>query len=1620
MLALFSKFINPRVLYQADKVYAAELDLLKTGDAKIQGLALDCVLTWKIPAVNAYADNLKNLLDESRSRDELTNFVQVNEDESTIQPDHRPLLMPVLLRILYGRSLSRKHATSGKRGMSSTRTTVLAALANFLPQEREMFVRVALGDLGDIDFVNKEDPGHFNIKRERLTPPRVSARKQVGYVRMVEDMLKQLGTLLAANVPRVLDTLLYCILYALEGTKEIGSEEADSTNAKSLKALRQGGIKCLNLLFEYFPSFSWAPYMPLLFDTLITPRLQRLPAETAQGVSGFLQLFSTWASSGHTVGFLAKYNPDVLGQIARCLGTENVKDDVILFVLEILRKVLTFTEPTDDFPESSVQFVKEKLLRPTIDVFLREITAILRKSPGKDVLDGCIGTVAQLAPQVSGSVETVHLVELSVFLLNQPSRRVVPKAKSDILVILINFLPLCGVGKGDDLFESVFRTISSLFGFFRDRQSRLTLAGVMGELATKDPDLVEVGELSRRLNAFSEKRLDEPDFEQRLPAFAEINETLYTRFSSRQWLPIIYNMLFLIKDREEHAIRINATSSLKKFVLVAGSKFGTPEEIEYLPILRNVLFPALQSGMHDQAEEIRKEYVEVLDETVKTCQKWPSVKDLEPLRMGDDEEANFFNNILHIQQHRRLRALRRLAEMTKKQRFESSNIAHILLPLIEHYVFDQAEGGQNMAGEAVTTIGALVEQLSWPQYRALLRRYVGYIKAKPDLEKTVIRLIGAAANSLLQASEFVQRQKAQAEDGEREKVDGDGDVTMEVESPTALADSLPPQEKLAEDMEKSFLPTLLEFLHQKDETTVSLRVPVAIAIVKLLKTLSDATLRVRLPGVLTDVCHILRSRAQDSRDMTRRTLTEISTLLGPQYFSFIIKELRGALLRGYQLHVLSYTVHSLLVAAVPTYAPGDIDYCIASIVDIVMDDIFGVTGMEKDAEGYITKMKEVKSSKSFDTMEILASLTTLPHLRRLILPIRSLLQESLNLKLLNKIDELLRRITSGILKNETVGSQDLLVFCYQVVQEGYKIDVEPVKSLADEAAQRYIVNLKAPSKNQAKTATSSHVFKLTRFALELLRAILKKHDHLRTPDNVAGFVPVIGDAILSQQEEIQISALRLFTTIIRVPLKDIDEGADVFVGKALSFIKSCPSTNAELAQASLKLFAATMRDRKDVAIKETTVAYLLKRLKPDLEEPDRQGVAFNFIKAVMSRRFIIPEVYDILDQVAVIMVTNQTKSTRDLARGLYFQFLMDYPQGKDRFNKQLAFLVKNLTYPHQSGRQSVLEAMHLVLTKIGDNLIQDILSTLFVPLVMAMVNDESAECREMTGVLLQKIFERADAERRQNFLALVKSWLRRDTPALVRVSLQVFGLYLDVAGSDAKKDAVATIERLQAILDAELDDDADTHGGEQWELAYFSLQLWARIVQLFPETALAPHSASMWAAVRRCIRYPHAWVALSSTRLIGLLFAAYSSDCPLDALPLVNTYGLKLEVPDLVGMAAVTSSQLNRDELSSELGLQVVKNLLFLGRCFYAAKIPAPAASVVRLHPKLDDDAEEEEEEQEGEQEEKVQPSALLWLVGRISGVLRSERQLKTVSKPSFMFGLSWKWAVVVMVGADD
>lgn len=88
---------------------------------------------------------------------------------------------------------------------------------------------------------------------------------------------------------------------------------------------------------------------------------------------------------------------------------------------------------------------------------------------------------------------------------------------------------------------------------------------------------------------------------------------------------------------------------------------------------------------------------------------------------GGDEEANFFNNVLHVQVHRRSRVLRRLAGHCAEGHMQSSTVNEIFIPLVGHFL-STSNVDHHLIDVTIMTTGRMLKRLVWSAYYALVRK----------------------------------------------------------------------------------------------------------------------------------------------------------------------------------------------------------------------------------------------------------------------------------------------------------------------------------------------------------------------------------------------------------------------------------------------------------------------------------------------------------------------------------------------------------------------------------------------------------------------------------------------------------------------------------------------------------------------------------------------------------------------------------------------------------------------------------------------------------------------------------------------------------------------------------
>ncbi|GAA6011855.1 hypothetical protein JCM11491_000772 [Sporobolomyces phaffii] len=1574
-LDLFAKLHNPKALYRASDLDSLFRTFLAFPDVEIQKLALECILRWKIPAVTANAERLKSLLDQTKLRDELLQFVSTTADGG-LEPSHRADVVPLIIRITYGimtSRLGRASASSGQ-GRAGRRAAILGALRTCNPEELGTLVDLTLGPLRKLIVTAPGEPFRF-----APTAPSVPGKRQLGFLGLLADILKHLGKDLVGRWPDLLGATLNLLHFAQKGLEgdvkpetvvaeegddgddvdqdEDAEEEGDGeeTRLAPLRHIRQTALKRLAVFFRLEVDFNFRPYLAAAFPSFISPRLPTLAAENAQAPSALLELFVTWAVRRDLLRNLVDFDPSLLPSLYRVLTVRNVKPAVILRVFDIVSHLVEFS--AEDGGKDSK--IGREVVQPSVDVLLVQLGGLIAVTSSTldakgEVAQRQISLLCALAPYVHSQEQATNFITLVTPLLRKTNKTVPEKVKTDLLRILTALYPLARPEANTPLYARCVEVISTLFSSARARNARLQLVAAFNSVASIEPAFQRIAAVIEDLNSYSTKRSEEPDFDRRLAAFSLLNEKLYTTLRPAEWIVVIYNMLFFVQDEEELAIRSNASYALRRFVEIS----GTTDDEELRTTLAKIYLPGLRNCLRSKVELIRAEVLAVIGYSVEKVEGIAELDQMKPLLVEGDIEANWFNNILHIQNHRRTRALRRLADEVEAEHLSSKVIADFFLPLLDHFIIGSDERKDpDLVNETVQCLGRLAKHLAWSAYSKLTHHYLKLARAGGVAQKPCVR----ALVSVLKGFHF----------------------TLETE-PHQLAIT-----------SNRLVPNLLAYLEQRDDTNTEIRVPVAEGINSVIQHIPGDTKDVQETALLMSLSQLLRSRDQHVRDLVRLTLANIVVANEKDTLHRAVKELRKALARGPQLHVLAFTVHALLVRLAENPDNVDFDGALEQAVPVLEGDIFGAPSKDRHSQEFRakTKFREVRSFKSLDSFQILAKVISPNRISSLLAPLREVMHQTDSAKTMRDAEEVFKSLSLGLTANPQLDPIATLDLCHSLITQNANFlkNVQTVRR-GKKAAADFHVQMTRDS-GEVQDTYSKNAYRFVSFGLELFNSAFRKSQFdLDSPEIISRLEPLlslVGNSLYSDDPVVLARSMRATASLIRCPLSSRDRAAPVLVKQMITVVDRSGSTESELAQSALRTLSTVIRDCKTVVLKEKQLTSLLELIAPDIEEADRQATLFQLLRAIMSRKFVAPEIYDLMDKVAEMLVTNQSTNVREVCRAIYLQFLLDYPQGRGRLKTSLTFLVKNLSYQYDSGRLSVLELLSAVLGKFATQLVQESADLFFVGLVMVIANDESTRCREMAAELVKILFNRIDTETRSTLVSMLHSWAgKKGQPQLARTAVQLFGVAVDALGEEGKNSAPAVVDVLLDILtDSEEKLEQAEQEGEDtldlendWQLPYQALQSLSHVYKAFPDLVSPDDRAhhSIWKAVRGHLLYPHIWIRTSSARLLGSLYAASSSSLASTDLSEFHP----LATPNLLDAAQKGCLQLKSPLLNESLAMQIVKNLFFAAKCFAARSVGPSEAT-----PTTDEDAVEEEEQAGGgvEADEQRKADPLRWLLTRLS-----------------------------------
>ncbi|KAK7107774.1 small subunit processome component 20 homolog [Littorina saxatilis] len=1623
-LELFAKIQNPRALYREAELRDIFFQFLEHKNSKVQKMAFKCIMTYKYKFLTPYRENFERLLDDKTFKTEVVQF-SVDEESTEIKPEHRQDLLPVLMRILYGKMLSKAGTeTAGKRRSDVRRSIVFRFLGGCAASEMQYFLDLVFGPFKHLltDDPLKMVKEIASIDIRNVVPP----KRMKGVLGAVLVVTEKLGNLLEDNARSILHLLLGVAATCAACLKQ--RDVIKPSAASTLKSVRQMAFNRLIQFFGEFDKFEYTEQeSDAILEAFVWPQLDRLSLESKMQPSLLLRLLQCWCQDPKYFHLLTKEAPSgkitPLSAMFSLLTAPGVGRPVSTMILKSVESLVEGEEDHEEEPPQKRRRTAKKsrvsqgplMVRPHIPAlltFLEEAVKSLGSQLEKNRKTGAtketlleLKILARVSVFIEDEDQSVRLCSLLVpFLSGTISLQ--QELEESTLESVLNLMKMVKEPR------PFYRSMLPLFIGVERRQSRIVLCQILKVIGSKVPELEDIADIVEKLNAWNPKQAEEPDYTVRLETFRQVIQQLkdWTELNVDSLLALIYNCCFFIKSFEDLSLRDNSTLCL--VTLVQRFKALNSDPALYKEIIAGTLLVHVKKGLRCKQEAARHEFLAVLQALVLAFPEQREFLGLSGLH-DTDLESDFFENIKHIQMHRQAKALRRLSHYLHSHKLRADQHMGFFVPILYGYIFDKRLAKSGKILDATVDLTCMIcRQLPWENYYMLLRLYLSHLPRHLDMQRIIVKVIVSILDGFhfdLSQSQFKFSNKPklnqQSTDGKKGTEETEDSSKTLPEVMVVDTEKTPEEEQLAEEalssleamatkpeeegeggggskaaefsaerkdlcppglatrihrmVLQSMIPQLHKTLTEKvksdeihklaqskyAEDEEILRVPIAMAMIKLLQKLPDGALKYKLPGIVLRVCNFLKSRAQDIRMTARDTLVKAVQSIGPNYLPFIIKEMRAVLTRGYQLHVLSFSVHFLLKSIATTLKPGNLDPALKDLQAIFQEELFGAVSEEKSVEGITSKLFEAKTIKGYLAYEIMAQLISPDRLGALVHPLKTTLEGTHSQRTANKVRLALQHINTGMLKNSAVTLKDMMLFVHSLTHDNLPLLKEQKETQGSDAKEEAkpqkpescLLLAKALPRGGAKPKMNKKTTLdvLVEFGLVLLHSCLKsstlKSNNAEHLSFLEPLVPSLVKCLSLKYVRVNSAALRCFEWLLTFPLASLKEKIKVVAKQLFILLKNYATAgaakgdNQELVFMCFRTVTVLVRDVKYYKLTTEHLQVLLTFCEEDIHDHTRQSTAFSVLKAILKRQLNVPELHELLTSVETMSITAEAHHLRAQCREVVMQYLKDYPLGK-KMEKHFQFYIRQLTYDHEDGRMSALKLLRAVFSSFDETILQKYSGLFFVPLSTTLFTDESVACREMASQTIKTLLERIDITSRDTLFSLVLKWIEDNKLTLWSVAVQLCGLFVEV---ETHKFTTHRPDIFPLLLEKDLSSEAESSEHEQDQFLFHMMTLIKKVLLAVDITRL-----SAWTDVSKLLDYVqshmldnHSWVRLLTCQIMAQVFSSVGQDN-------VTSYLSTHKARELVYSFC---TQLQSPLLDEKLAFEITKNMVFIAKAYHTS-----------------------------------------------------------------------------------
>ena len=331
------------------------------------------------------------------------------------------------------------------------------------------------------------------------------------------------------------------------------------------------------------------------------------------------------------------------------------------------------------------------------------------------------------------------------------------------------------------------------------------------------------------------------------------------------------------------------------------------------------------------------------------------------------------------------------------------------------------------------------------------------------------------------------------------------------------------------------------------------------------------------------------------------------------------------------------------------YSAQCLEMCSAVVavsqIDTMLAPIKKVCAFSEQIKSSFTSIDETRSTSQF--VDLIFWDSTTYYLQVVLETTRS--------KTRTKLEDLLRCLVTGFLRNPLFSPTVSMVFCRELLTESLQTERKQRQPEQQIDKKPDIFELPAAPKRDGikpKVQRASTVHALHQFSLQMLCTLLKRgtvsvQEHAALLDP---FAEPLCECLNSPDVRTQVLAVRSCAHLFEQPvlLPSLCERVPALTTFSFSILRNhSRSTNSgsmlELIFCSFRILTVILREHKDFSLSELQVKTLLQYIADDIHNRNRQASAFSLLRALLSRDIVLQEIPELLERVFELSIVGQVR-----------------------------------------------------------------------------------------------------------------------------------------------------------------------------------------------------------------------------------------------------------------------------------------------------------------------------------------------------------------------------------------